>query len=378
MRVLYSFGNKFAGGGVGVVAYHAVRALHARGMLARLLCGARRSTEIPPALIRSIGLPDRALRKLATYDRTRRVSVVQRLVYDAWASRRLEKADVFLPWANSALWSMRRAARMGMPVVLQRSATHPRVHWDVLEEEHGRWGVPFRRPRRAIERSAAEIDRADRVILQAEVTAATYRAEGVPAEKIARVRCGADVRRFRPAEARASGPFRVLFVGQVGLRKGVLYLLEAWRRLGWRDAELHVVGNVDGAMRPLLRAHAARPGVRLFGHVDDPAETFRGADVFALPTLDEDAALVTYEALASGLPLLTTAEAGSVARDGVEGLLVPARDVGALATALERLRADERGRREMARAARSRAEHFTWERYGDDLVATLERLGAEP
>jgi glycosyltransferase involved in cell wall biosynthesis len=64
---------------------------------------------------------------------------------------------------------------------------------------------------------------------------------------------------------------------------------------------------------------------------------------------------VTYEALACGLPVLTTPNAGSVARDGIEGFIVPARDVDALARALERLRRDER-----LRDAMGCAEQLTW------------------
>jgi len=77
---------------------------------------------------------------------------------------------------------------------------------------------------------------------------------------------------------------------------------------------------------------------------------------------------VTYEALACGLLVVTTPNAGSVVRDGVEGFIVPIREVEALAAALERLRADEQLRREMGRAARARAEEFTWDKYGDQLA----------
>jgi glycosyltransferase involved in cell wall biosynthesis len=100
---------------------------------------------------------------------------------------------------------------------------------------------------------------------------------------------------------------------------------------------------------------------------------YQQADVFTFPTIEEGSALVTYEALACGLPVVTTPNAGSVVRDGVEGLLVPIRNVEALAAALECLRADERLRREMGRAARARAEEFTWDGYGETLARVLRQ-----
>ncbi|MGH2543215.1 MAG: glycosyltransferase, partial [Ardenticatenaceae bacterium] len=79
-------------------------------------------------------------------------------------------------------------------------------------------------------------------------------------------------------------------------------------------------------------------------------------------------------ALACGLPLVTTANAGSVMRDGCEGFLVPVADSTALAGRLEQLRANERLRREMSRAARARAEQFTWDIYQKALVEAYSRI----
>ncbi|MDQ7028789.1 MAG: glycosyltransferase family 4 protein, partial [Ardenticatenia bacterium] len=98
------------------------------------------------------------------------------------------------------------------------------------------------------------------------------------------------------------------------------------------------------------------------------------ADVFVFPSLQEGSALVTYEALACGLPVVTTPNAGSVVRDGIEGFLVPIRDVEALAARLEHLRADEGLHLEMGQAARRRAKAFTWEHYGDRLADTVRSL----
>src|SRR5262249_59811951 len=90
-------------------------------------------------------------------------------------------------------------------------------------------------------------------------------------------------------------------------------------------------------------------------------------------------AVVTYEALASGLPSVVTPQAGSVVRDGIEGLLVPPRDVDALADRMERLGRDPGLRQEMGSAARARAMAFDWPRYHDALVDLVEECaGSRP
>lgn len=374
MSVLYAIGSKFAGGGIGTTAYHGVRGLYRHGMLRRVLCGAYRRTEIPPSLIRAMGLPDRVLRKLAVFDSSGWLWYFQSVLFDNWAARHLEVAALFHVWGNFGLRAMQRAKEMGMVTVLQRASAHPRYQARLLAEEYARWGLRWTTPGVALQRALAEIAIADYVLIPSDFVRGTFIAEGVSEAKLLQIPFGADVERFQPAPGREPHPFRTLFVGQVSLRKGVPYLLEAWRRLGWCDAELWLAGAVAPDVRPILQRYGTLAGVRFLGHASDPVSLYQRADVFVFPTIEEGSALVTYEALACGLPVATTPNAGSVVRDGVDGFIVPIRDVEALATALERLRADERLRRELGRAARSRAEAFPWEEYGDRLAASLAEL----
>ena len=97
------------------------------------------------------------------------------------------------------------------------------------------------------------------------------------------------------------------------------------------------------------------------------------ADVFVFPSLFEGSAVVTYEALACGLPGVVTPAAGSVIRDGIEGFVVMPRDVTALAQRMEQLGQSPQLRARMSAAARSRALEFDWPRYhGSILDAVAE------
>jgi glycosyltransferase involved in cell wall biosynthesis len=374
VKVIYSIGAKFAGGGIGTTAYHAVRGLHRHGLLYRLLCGSFRPTEIPGEKIRAMGLPSRALRKLATFDASGWVWYLQSLLFDAWASRQLEQADLFHAWGNYGLSSLRRAKEMGMVTVVKRASSHPLYQARLLKEEYARWGIAFRTPQATLRRGVIEMEEADYVLIPSDFVRRSFVEEGFPERRLLQAAFGADTTRFRPAEERGSHPLRVLFVGQIGIRKGVPYLLEAWRQLEWRDAELWLVGRAEADFGPLLARWDGLPGVKLVGHVPDPVAMYQQADLFAFPSIEEGSALVTYEALACGLPVVTTPNAGSVVRDGLEGFIAPIRDVDALAAALERLRASEQLRQEMGRAARERAEEFTWERFGQQIALAFQEV----
>ena len=373
-QVVYAIGARFAGGGIGTTAYHGVRGLYRHHMLHRLLCGAFTPTEIPPDRVITMGLPSRGLRKLATYDPSRYVQHLHNVLFDAWAARHLTPADLFHVWHTHGLRSIRKAKTLNMVTVVQRASTHPLWQARTLREEYARWGLKFHIPSASLRRGLAELDLADYVLIPSEFVRTTFLEEGFPAEKLLLIPFGVDTARFRPAEEPPPHPFRALFVGQVSIRKGMPYLLEAWRRLNWRDAELWIVGRPSADFVPLMDRYRALPGVRWKGHIDVPVSLFQQADVFVFPTVEEGSALVTYEALACGLPVVTTPNAGSVVRDGVEGLIVPVRDVDALAGALERLREDESLRRNLSVNARRRAETFTWRRHGERLAQIYAAL----
>ena len=101
------------------------------------------------------------------------------------------------------------------------------------------------------------------------------------------------------------------------------------------------------------------------------AARLAAADVFVFPSLFEGSAVVTYEALACGLPCIVTPEAGSVVRDGREGVLVPSADIASLAQAMERVGSDPSLRASMAAAARQRAESYDWSRYHEAIVTAV-------
>ena len=107
------------------------------------------------------------------------------------------------------------------------------------------------------------------------------------------------------------------------------------------------------------------------------AEEFARADIVVLPSLAEGSAGVTYEALAAGVPIVTTPEAGSVVRDGIEGRIVPSRDPETLANAITEIIEDRPRRERMAHAARERAQEFTLERYGERLIAALQSFATK-
>jgi len=170
---------------------------------------------------------------------------------------------------------------------------------------------------------------------------------------------------------------RTLFAGTAELRKGIHYFAMAAEKLTQRGLryEFRVAGNV----KPSVSSKSICRHLDFLGRIprDEMTREFAVADIFVLPSLAEGSAEAIYEALACGVPVVTTAEAGSVVRDGVEGHIVPSRDPEALANAIAEIVEDRQERARMAQSARQRAREFTQERYGERLIGALKSFAAK-
>ena len=211
----------------------------------------------------------------------------------------------------------------------------------------------------------AEIALADLILVGSHFVRDTFVSSGVPADKLRVVPYGADPGRFTPRAAPkdAIEPFTVLFVGQVGERKGISHLLAAYEQFRKPDTQLHLVGNaVQGA-------EVYAPWRHLYKHTPNVPQAqlpqlMQSADVFVLPTLVEGMPMVVIEAMACGLPVIVTAHGPSeVVRDGIDGIVVPVGDSAALLAALELLYTNTALREQMSRNAIERAAYWTWHRY---------------
>jgi glycosyltransferase involved in cell wall biosynthesis len=175
---------------------------------------------------------------------------------------------------------------------------------------------------------------------------------------------------------------RVLFAGTWRKNKGVEDLVPAFVTLAQRDADitLHVIGA--GTSPDVVRAQfPERLQARI--HCDTPpddfamAAVFAAADLFLLPSLFEGTPLTLMQAMASGLPIVTTATCGmkDVVVDQQTGLLAPIRSPDALVSAVETLRADRSFRARLGQAAHADARaRYTWDRSAAPVLRAYEAL----
>ena len=190
---------------------------------------------------------------------------------------------------------------------------------------------------------------------------------------------GVDLGRFanaQPITRYRDGTFNIFFIGRFEPRKGVMYALKAFRQLHMRGYNCRLLIAGAGPQEREIRRYIATrrlTGVELLGRISDADKIryFATADVYVSPaTGQESMGVVLLEALASGTPIVCSDIHGyrSVVRRGEQGLLVPPRDVNALADALAQLMNDPAMRERMSESARQRAVQFGW----DNITAKVE------
>jgi len=378
MEVIYSIGAKLAGGGIGDTAYHAVRGINRHGCLKKVICMGFANTEIPNEITKDINLARlfsvslRGLRKIFRFD-IQTVYYYGGKVYDYLASKELEKCNIFHGWNAMSLKCIRNAKEFNAITIVERASSHPITQMKLLIEEYKKFGIKIPPNQKLLKFTSKELEECNYITIPSDFVKESFLKHGFDESKLIQIPFGVDIEKFKPVEKR-DGTFRAIFVGTVMLRKGIQYLLEAWNELKLRDAELLVCGAVTEEVKEIIKKYEKNKSIKILGHVKDVQSYYKISDIFVFPSIEEGSALVTYEAMACGLPVVVTFNTGAIARDGKDGFVIPIRDVKALKEKILYLYENPEEIRRMGRSARKHVERYTWNRYGDELVRAYEEI----
>lgn len=352
------------------------------GRLGRLL---NRHVRIPPSLIeafpglvllKSMGLMPSKSDGMVEYWLKQNSGFCRRV-----AETDFRGADAVYAFNGAALEVFEKARNVGLKTVLDQSSAPLLAERKLLEEEMAKWpdfdvGAE---PSGAIEafagRERNEHGLSDLILCGSEFVRDSIQdgeEKKLPVQLLPYGICPAPAS-TEPRLRRHSREFHVLFAGTVHLMKGVQYLLEAARALKGHGFVFRLVGSVkvpDGVVKQLkavaeVRGHVPRAEMR---------NQYNWADIVVHPTLSEGSSNVCFEALAEGLPVVTTRNAGSVVRDRVDGFIVPIRSSGALVERIGQLAGDIDLLSSMSRNALERASQFTPDAYARRLAQAIRHM----
>ncbi len=257
-----------------------------------------------------------------------------------------------------------------------------RVEVELVRQEAQHWPGwelhPLEVPEAYFERREQEWALADLVVVNSAFCKQALIRQGVAAEKLFVLPLcyepGKAPERQEVGNQKSGQPLRVLFLGQVILRKGIQYLIEAARSLEQENIRFDVVGPIGISERAI---GSAPHNLTFHGRTSRAlaAEWYAKADVFVLPTLSDGFAITQLEAMAHGLPVVTTPCCGEVVSDGLDGFVVPPRDVPALTRALQRYLSEPGLLRHQSEAALEKSRRYSLETLAGNLDTLDKALG---
>jgi starch synthase len=296
-----------------------------------------------------------------------------KLWFDRYVTGRLPECDIFCGLSGSALSSGLLAKSRRAKYICDRGSSHIRVQDRILREEYERQGINFSGiDPRVIRREEAEYEAADIITVPSTFALNTFVESGIDRRKMRLAPYGVDLKTFFPSVQRDENRFNVLFVGSVTVRKGIAYLLDAFRRLRCTQKHLTVAGSVSPELEGTLKRVCGQDQISFLGQVQQHRlrEIMSASHVMVLPSVEEGLALVQAQAMACGCPVIASQNTGAqdLFTDGREGFIVPIRDAVAIADRLQKLADNPDLRFCMREAALRRVESIGgWDQYGEKM-----------
>lgn len=296
-------------------------------------------------------------------------------VRDALSRRNdLNPGSIFFAYDTVALETMEWCRQRDIRCLLNQMDPN-RVEVEMVREEEKLWPdwstQSVEVPEEYFRRREQEWALADRVIVNSEFCRQALVKQGVSEKKLTIVPLCFEAANSvpQPNRSQTSKPkIRVLFLGQVILRKGIQYLMQAAKLLENEPVQFDVVGPVGISHAATM---SASKNLTFHGRAtrDQTADWYRQSDVFVLPTLSDGFAITQLEAMSHGLPVVATPCCGAVVSDGSDGFIVPPRDAGALAKALQRYLTEPELLRHQRDAALAKIKQFTMNHLEANLLS---------
>jgi len=307
-------------------------------------------------------------------------------LHDRIVARRIEKLagqiDVIHTWPLGALETLKTAARLGIPTVLERCNAHTGFALEVVQKECDRLGVALPPDHEhafnadKVSKEEEEYRLATRLLCPSEFVVKTFLDKGYARKQLTRHIYGYDEKVYYPSnEPRDSKHgLTMLFVGVCAVRKGVHYALEAWLQSpASKNGIFLIAGEFLPAYQEKLASMLAHPSVKVLGHRNDVPELMRKSDILVLPSIEEGFGLVITEAMGSGCVPLASDACTEICSHMKTGLTHGVGDVEALTQHITLLHQDRALLGRLRAAGLEAASAITWTSAGQMLLEAYRK-----
>lgn len=243
-----------------------------------------------------------------------------RSAFDYYVSRRIKPCDIFHGMSSSCLLTGRKAKEIGAKFICDRGSSHIQHQANLLRSEFEKWGVDFDEidqkeiDSRIIRTELEEYDSSDLIFVPSSFSRQSFERYGVPREKLRLIPYGVDTSLFFPTAAPSEKSLDILFVGAMSLRKGIPYLIQAFKGIDHPNKRLRLIGRPSNTLIRLLKSKDIWDDrIEVLGHRDSSElrAWMSKSHALVLPSIEDGFGLVIAQALACGCPVIASQNTGA-------------------------------------------------------------------
>ncbi len=380
--IIYVVASKLGSIGMGTTALNAIKSLNnSKEISYRIFCrGYDKSIKIDKKNIYSYGFLEILSLPLRFLEKKIGINIKPfkyiNWIYGKLVEKELPKCKIYHTWMNVSKNAVIKAKKQGATLILEGANSHPKNFLKIMEEEYNLLGKKrFIPKKKEILKESRIIELFDYVMCPSKFVYNSFLKYGKKSKKqLILIPYGVDYKKFSGQRKKKGKKFRVIFIGSLQVRKGVHYLLKAWKELNLMNSELILVGRIWPDIEDIIKKYKKDKTIRFVGFNPNPSKYLKNANVFVSPSLEEGSALTCYEAMAAGLPVIATVNSGSIIRNKKEGFIIPIRDVEAIKEKIKYFHDNPKICEKMGRAARKRVKKFSWENYSKRLLKVYKKI----
>ena len=297
-------------------------------------------------------------------------------------AKNMGEANILIALSQCGLEAGKKIKKLNGKFICDRGSAHILYQKEILKEEYKELNIPFNEiSDDTINREINEYDEANIISVPSTFALNTFLEKGFDRKKLFLNSYGVDLQRFKPLPRIKSDKFKVLYVGSLRVRKGIFYLLDAFKKLNFKNKELTLIGPIQKNIKKKIEKYFSE-NIKYLSVIKHTQlnKYYSNADVFVQPSVEEGLSLVIAEALACGCPVIATLNTGAIDlfSDENEGFIIKPRSVEKIYEKLEQLADDKNLKERMsANALLVTKKIGGWNQYGKRWISKLNNLNCE-
>ena len=318
----------------------------------------------------------RSLKKINSIDRYFDIDLITSNLFDYQANKIIdfENTDIIVGWSSFILKSFEIAKNYDCIKILERGSSHIEYQKDILKEEYDLIGMKHNLPSsKIIDKEKKEYNLSDYICVPSEFSKKSFLEKGYDEKKIVKIPYGVDLENFFLSnKIKDNSQFNIICVGAISIRKGIIYLINAFNELNLKNCKLILIGDVEKGFEKILKPFLSDK-IKIVSPISQNSlrAFYNQASVFVTCSIEDGFGMVILQAMACGLPVIATKNTGGseIIDDGVDGFILPIRDTEKLKEKILYLYKNRDELLSMGEKANQKAQNFfSWENYGEKII----------